>query len=205
MKFDDTELMSRPIRSGLGPRGSIYPAQHPPGSQVLVRIADGGALSWLDSSLVTISSLVVVGSVAWVPIVFVWAWRRWKKIPKDQTHRRAIYGSLLLACLAVKVLGPHRQPRVGEWLNARHWYLWKSWLRFIAFEVVADSAKAATDLRNKQTILAVSPHGLFPFALAFAALPEQASQAFGYFRPVVATATNLFPVVNTFLKWLRSV
>jgi hypothetical protein len=126
-------------------------------------------------------------------------------IPKDQGVRRAVYGSLLLACVAAKVVGPHRRPQVGQWLKAREWELWKSWLRFIAFEVIADSAEAAIDMKHKQAILAISPHGLFPFALAFAALPEQASEAFGYFRPVVATATNLFPFVNTFLKWLRSV
>ena len=200
--------MNKRIRHELGSRGSIYPPEHPPGSQVLVKVVAGEALSLLDRSLVTISSLAIVGSVAWVPLVFVWAWRRWKKIPKDQKYRRAIYGSLLFACVAIKVMGPHRRPQVGEWLKARHWYLWKSWLRFTAFEVVADSvksAKAATDLRDKPAILAVSPHGLFPFAIAFAALPEQASEAFGYFRPVVATATNLFPFVNTFLKWLQSV
>lgn len=193
------------IRHELGPRGSIYPPAYPPGSQVLVKIPGAAELSLIDRSLVAISSLLVVGSFAWVPLVFIWAWRRWKKIPKDQKDRRMLYGSLLAACVAVKVLGPHRRPQVGEWLKSRHWYLWKSWLRFIAFEVVADSPKAATNLRDKQAILAVSPHGLFPFALAFAALPEQASEAFGYFRPVVATATNLFPFVNTFLKWLRSV
>ena len=197
--------MNRRICHELGPRGSIYPCELPSGSQVLIKIPAGEQISLLDRSLVAISSLFVVGSVAWVPLVFVWAWRRWKKIPEDQKRRRAIYGSLLLACVAAKVLGPHRRPQVGEWLKARDWYLWKSWLRFIAFEVVADSAKAAKDMRNEQAILAISPHGLFPFALAFAALPEQASEAFGYFRPVVATATNLFPFVNTFLKWLRSV
>jgi hypothetical protein len=204
--MDDTiAMISRRNRNELGPRGSIYPNTLPPGSQVLVRVHAGEYISLLDRSMVAISSLIVVGSVAWVPLVFVWAWRRWKMIPKDQGVRRAVYGSLLLACVAAKVVGPHRRPQVGQWLKAREWELWKSWLRFIAFEVIADSAEAAIDMKHKQAILAISPHGLFPFALAFAALPEQASEAFGYFRPVVATATNLFPFVNTFLKWLRSV
>jgi 1-acyl-sn-glycerol-3-phosphate acyltransferase len=159
---------------------------------------------------VAISSLLVVGSVVWVPLAFVWAWKRWEKIPREDKKRRAIYGALLLACIAMKAMGPHRYHKVGSLLRARHWSLWKSWLRFFAFEVVADSARAAKAMDRlnqdgQQSILAVSPHGLFPFALAFAALPEQASQAFGYFRPVAATATNLFPVVNTFLKWLRAV
>lgn len=197
--------MTQRIRQELGRRGSIYPPPYPPGSQVLYKIPGNGELSVIDRSLVVLSSLFVVGSFAWVPLIFVWAYRRWKKIPKDQKDKRFMYGSLLIACVAIKVLGPHRKPEVGDWLRKRHWYLWKSWLRFIAFEVVADSTKAAVDLRDKQAILAVSPHGLFPFGLAFAALPQQASEAFGHFRPVVATATNLFPFVNTFLKWLRSV
>ena len=200
--------MRRRIRDQLYSQSSIYPSQYPPGTQILVKIDDNEQLSTLDNTLVAISSLLIVGSVAWVPLVFVWAWKRWKKIPKDQARRRAIYGSLLLACLTFKVLGPHRRPQVGDWVNARHWFIWKSWLRFIAFEVIADSevaAKAAGHIKSEQAILAISPHGLFPFALAFAALPEKASHAFGYFRPVVATATNLFPFVNTFLKWLRCV
>ena len=73
----------------------------------------------------------------------------------------------------------------------------------MAFEVVADSSQTSFDVKNERAIIAVSPHGVFPFALALAALPEQASQAFGYFRPVVATATSLFPFVNSLLCWLK--
>ena len=61
------------------------------------------------------------------------------------------------------------------------------------------------DFKHNQAIYAISPHGIFPFALGFAVLPELASRVFGEFRPVVATATSLFPFLRTILSWLNSV
>lgn len=111
-----------------------------------------------------------------------------------------------MSTLAVGTFGPHRYRKVGEWLNVRNWQLWKSWLRFIAFEVIQDKkAKNHENIKDEQAILAVIPHGIFPFSLAFAALPSEATRIFGQFRPVVATATNLFPFVRTFLAWLGAV
>ena len=99
-------------------------------------------------------------------------------------------------------------------------------MNFIAFEVISDQGQCGGDgaagpfapsnrpgdkadnnplQKDEQAILAVVPHGIFPFALAFAALPERASQVFGEFKPVVATATALFPFVRTFLGWLGAV
>lgn len=44
------------------------------------------------------------------------------------------------------------------------------------------------------------------FALAFACLPEQGySETWGLFRPVVATATKLFPLVRTLISWMDGV
>lgn len=181
--------------------GSLYPS-HPPDSRILVSIP-GHELSVVDRTMVMLSSLIIVGSVAWVPTVYAWAWKRWKTIPKEQKRRRLVYATLLLSLAAIAAVGPHRSPRVGQWLQARKWTLWRAWLKFVAFEVVADSSQTSFDFKNERAIIAVSPHGVFPFALALAALPEQASQAFGYFRPVVATATSLVPFVNSFLCWLK--
>ena len=133
---------------------------------------------------------------------------------------------MIVTAAALAVTGPHRHPRVGKWLEARRWRLWRAWMNFIAFGVISDQGQGlGTDTegpfaprngpggkvgsnplqKDEQAILAVVPHGIFPFALAFAALPERASQVFGEFRPVVATATALFPFVRTFLGWLGAV
>ena len=181
--------------------GSLYPL-HPLDSRVLLRIP-GNEMTVFDQTLVMLSSLLIVGSVAWVPLTYAWAWNRWMSIPKEQKRRRLVYATLLLSLLALATVGPHRSPRVGRWLHARKWYLWSAWLKFVALEVVADSTNPSFDIKSDQTIIAITPHGLFPFALALAALPQQASQAFGYFRPVVATATSFFPFVNSFLCWLK--
>jgi hypothetical protein len=201
---------------------SLYPERHPAGTHILVSPPPSDELlSLLDKSIVALSSLLIVGSVAWVPFAVAWAWKRWKarliqaNDMESNTNGKNCHGNrdwnvfysyLLLTCIiSIPVLGPHRYPLVGEWLGVRRWNIWKRWLRYIAFEVVADSAKAAANVKREDAIVAISPHGIFPFALAFAALPQLAYDTFGSIRPVVATATNLFPFVNTLLKWLQSV
>ena len=207
---------------------SLYPPLHPPGSRVLVSAPPGSTgenLSHADRALVYASSLFFVGSVAWVPLAYVWAYRRWRSTPKSDRRRRMMYMALILSAAALAVAGPHRSKRVGRWLDAKRWRLWRAWLNFMAFEVVSDRGGSGSGLADSKTafdggsistarpfdvtkdkaIIAVVPHGIFPFALAFAALPEAATKAFGEFRPVVATATALFPFVRTFLGWLDAV
>lgn len=73
-------------------------------------------------------------------------------------------------------------------------------------EVIADQKSSFSVKDNEeQAILAFVPHGIFPFAFAFGLLPDIAQEAFGIFRPVVATATNFLPVVSDFLLWLGKV
>jgi 1-acyl-sn-glycerol-3-phosphate acyltransferase len=82
-------------------------------------------------------------------------------------------------------------------------------MRFIAMEVISDVSsdqpKRPLDVRKDRAILAFAPHGIFPFGIAFGALPEIAQQAFGIFRPVVAAATDFFPIVRDFLKWIGAI
>jgi hypothetical protein len=60
-------------------------------------------------------------------------------------------------------------------------------------------------INNDQANFAFLPHGIVPFPIAFAVLPEIAQRAFGIFRLVVATATALFPFVRDILMWVDSV
>jgi hypothetical protein len=106
-------------------------------------------------------------------------------------------------------------------------------MRFVAMEVILDAGTTTTKTNastvsssslsqqrdNKTTfessssllykdqpaILAIIPHGIFPFALALSTLPETAARAFGEFRPVVATATALLPIVRGILAWIGAV
>lgn len=185
---------------------SLYPPAHAPGSQVLYRIPQGEA-TLLDRLLVMTSSLFIVGSPFWVPLAYSWAWKRWKRIPKQEKKRRAICASMLLSLVAFAAVGPYRSPRVGKWVRLKKWRLWTAWLKFVAWEVIADDPSTLSNfnLKKDQAIFAVSPHGIFPFALGFAVLPELAAHVFGEFRPVVATATALFPFLRTILSWLHAV
>lgn len=57
---------------------SLYP-NHPPGSEVLFRISEM-ELTLIDRIRVICSSLFIIGSVVWVPALFVLAWKRWKQL-----------------------------------------------------------------------------------------------------------------------------
>jgi len=184
---------------------SVYPLP-PPESRLVYRMPEAD-LSTLDRCVVAGTSLFIVGSFLWVPLVYAFALRKWRSIPAHDKKRRAVYAAILVASLALMtVKGPHRSPRVGAWLRVRKWPLWSAWLKFIAMEVRADRDASQTSTMPKddtKVLQAFVPHGIFPFAFAFGALPDIASKAFGRFRPVVATATNFFPVVNDFLLWLN--
>lgn len=183
---------------------SIYPL-HPPGSEVIVKYNENDLTAY-DRLVVYASSLFFVGGVFWVPALYAWVWKKYQLIPRTERKRRAIYLGFLIAASAFIVAGPHRNRRVGDWMNVHKWSLWKSWLRFFAFEIVADQGfDSVKQLLDTQAILTVSPHGIFPFGLAFAALSEASEKAFGRFRAVVASATQMIPWVRDVLKWVDAV
>lgn len=196
--------MSQKTRIGIRhPSGSsIYP-QHPPGSRTLFRISESELTSF-DRCVVAGSSVFVVGAFLWVPLLYIWAWRKWKSIPVNDERRRSAYAGVILLSIALLARGPHRSPRVGKWLRVRKWKLWTIWLKFIAMEVIADQdSSIRLNMQKDKAMWAFVPHGIFPFAFAFGVIPEISQQAFGIFRPVVATATNLLPVVRDLLLWLK--
>lgn len=102
----------------------------------------------------------------------------------------------------------------------RKWRLWDAWLNYIGFTVlydrgdVHDATKSTAsnhyvgefDMQKSSAIYAFIPHGIFPFGLAFSCLPQRGyDHTWGLFRPVVATATKLFPLVRTFISWMGGV
>lgn len=189
---------SRPLST------SVYPLR-PPGSEIIVKFNENDLTNY-DRAVVYLSSLFFVGGVFWVPALYAWAWKKFHSIPKSERKRRAVYIGFIVAASAFFAVGPHRSPRVGEWIHVHNWSLWKSWLRFFAFEIVADQGfDSVKKLIDNPAIVAVSPHGLFPFGLAFAALSDASSKAFGRFRAVVASATQLIPWVRDVLKWVDAV
>jgi Diacylglycerol acyltransferase len=226
-----SDIVASPSRSSTSGCGgsTLYPL-HPSDTQVLVRISGSDLTAW-DRFLVSASSLLIVGSVLWVPALLVHVYRRWKRIPVENKRKRALYATLILSAIALYMFGPHRRAQVGKWMRVRQWKLWDAWLRFIAFEVIADiqptaalgdhssssssstSSKSPSNMNvadilhkirtNPSILFAFVPHGIFPFGIAFGVLPEIAARrAFGYFRPVAATATRFFPIVSDLLQWV---
>jgi hypothetical protein len=202
---------------------TLYPL-HPSDSRAIMRVPSD-ALSSIDRLIVAASSLFIVGSVAWVPVLCRWACRKVRSEPDPD--RRKKYAAVVVVAAVLAIAGPHRSPAFGEWIGVRRWRIWESWMRFIAMEVILDqpSRRAASrestpsttnsssgnqrsapiDVTHDRLMYAFVPHGIFPFAFAFGVFPEAAQRVFGQFRPVVATATEFFPVVRDILRWCRCV
>ncbi|KAL3806804.1 hypothetical protein ACHAXA_001086 [Cyclostephanos tholiformis] len=138
------------------------------------------------------------------------------------------YGAALATIILLSIFGPHRRTRLGEMLGARRWRLWDAWLNYVGYTVLRDGGDDDDDLDrdivplamddasartsssfdplSSPAIYAFVPHGIFPFGLAFSCLPERGYDGtWGEFRPVVATATRLFPLVRTFIDWMGGV
>jgi hypothetical protein len=172
---------------------------------VLLKVPEN-ELTMHDRLVVFSSSLFFVGGVLWVPALYAWAWKRFLAIPKSQKKRRAVYATILLSATALYAAGPHRNHRFGEWVQVSKWTLWKSWFRFLALEVVQDAPiTSMKNLKEDQAIIAVVPHGIFPFALAFSALTELTEGVFGKYRPIVASAAMMIPWVRDVLVWVPAV
>lgn len=180
---------------------SIYPT-HPRGSRVIYTTPEN-ALTALDRFTVATSSLIVIGSVWWGPPFLAWLYRRWRRIADP--HRKKIFGAIIVSVLTFLAIGPHRSPKVGEWLKFRESSIWNSLTRYMALEVVADNANLDVDqFQTKQNIMAFIPHGIFPFTIAMASLPEIGRKIFGKARLVVAAATGYFPLVRSLVGWADS-
>ena len=122
-------------------------------------------------------------------------------------------GALLTTLVLLSILGPHRNIKLGSALKVRTWRLWDAWLNYVGFSVLKDHGKARYktihpefDMKTSPAMFAFIPHGIFPFGLAFSCLPEHGYQStWGPFRPVVATATKLFPFVPTLISWMGGI
>eukprot|EP00586_Coscinodiscus_wailesii_P006519 CAMPEP_0172488966 /NCGR_PEP_ID=MMETSP1066-20121228/18696_1 /TAXON_ID=671091 /ORGANISM="Coscinodiscus wailesii, Strain CCMP2513" /LENGTH=362 /DNA_ID=CAMNT_0013256511 /DNA_START=6 /DNA_END=1091 /DNA_ORIENTATION=+ len=186
----------------------LHPTKQPNPTRSLLKHSSAPP-SAVDNALVIISSATIVGSVVWLPTAIYILYRRYKR--STDKKRRSLYGSILLLSIVTLISGPHRLRGVGKALRVRHWRLWRAWLNYVALEVITDVKKENLEpylppaAAGEGVMVAVAPHGIFPFALALAALPEAVREVFGSFRPIVATATAFFPFVRTFLSWLGAV
>ena len=123
------------------------------------------------------------------------------------------FGAALAAIILISTLGPHRNEKLGSLLKVRKWRLWNAWLNYVGFSVLKDHDRTNIeilhpefDMKTSPAMFAFIPHGIFPFGLAFSCLPERGyADTWGLFRPVVATATKLFPFVRTLISWMGGV
>jgi hypothetical protein len=192
-------------------------------------------ISIIDDWSVKLSSIFFVGSVLWVPSLIVYLYRKWKNAKSDIQKRALYRNVLLalIAFTILGPHRHYRVGQWLKFKQWKLWNAWLRYISFQVITdglrvagndasaggdsryeldgrstVISDknsNSKANFDLKKDQAILAFSPHGIFPFSLGFAVLPERAKEYFGEFRPVVATATRFYPMLRTILQWLRQV
>lgn len=193
--------------------GTTSSSTNPP--NVLLRISSE-PWTFLDQLVIASSSLFLVGSIAWVPALYAYLYKKWKRV--QNKRRKALYGSFILAITALMIAGPQRQPKFADRIKFRDWKIWQFWCRFVALEVWRDTKKQDgissvysssssnhENYKTQQNITAIVPHGIFPFAIGVAGVPGMAKEAFGKLRIMTATAINLFPLVRDVVRMVNNV
>lgn len=144
-------------------------------------------LSRVGESAVIISSLFVVGSFFWFPILVGY----FLKKVCTTTKRRII---LALTVLAL-VFAP-----VKPWDRARRNWIFDQWIRYFSVRVVFEEALD----KSRPAIFCMSPHGLYPFAQAIA-LTGRLSALFNDMRPVAADMALRFPIFRQLCGWVGAI
>ena len=131
-----------------------------------------------------ISSFFIIGSVFWLPVAILVAWRKCKS-------RKSRF-FLFLAILGLFTIP---MPASRTFKNAP---VWMHFMQYFNLTV------KGSRFRNKQSMFAFSPHGLFPFALAIPSL-AQLNSFFLSFRPIVASVTTKVPILGHVIKGMGAV
>lgn len=148
---------------------------------------------------VAASSCALVASPLWTPVVAgVLGFRALsasnsKADTVDEHHSKRRRYSAFIFCLFFFYL-PLR-----PWKSFYRSSLWKHWLRYLKVGLRGWRPPA-----NQQHVFSVTPHGLFPFSLAFSAI-SPLREFLGVDRIVVASATSYVPILRHVIQWLGSV
>merc|ERR1711871_400280 len=137
--------------------------------------------------VVVLSSLVVVGSFVWVPMLSSFIAQRCRKSKKRL--------AALFAFLLFLVYWPLR-----PWPGARDWSLWEHWTQYFSPRVILDGKFSLEDRRPK--LFAFMPHGLYPMGAAIALVGDLSRQVFGSLRVAVADAARRVPIYRHLLGWI---
>jgi len=143
----------------------------------------------MDRLLVYGTSALGTGSFFWMPALAYLTYRRWHQL--SRLTRFIIIAGLLSLFIVRKVHRP--------WV--RRLFFWDAWLKYLSARVVFDddpgnggvlpAAAAATG----RAVVAIRPHGVFPFALALP-LFRGFVDVFGLLRPVAADAVFRVPFLG---------
>jgi hypothetical protein len=127
-------------------------------------------MSIAGEATVILSSLAVVGSFFWVPLLLVHCLRKcetWKS-------RFAVL-SFFVLIIWVSLKAQR---------SSRHGYLWDKWHEYFDTKFVYEMAEGLAKDSATGHLLAMIPHGVYPFGAALS-LVGRGDHAFGGARPVV--------------------
>lgn len=146
-------------------------------------------LSLKGKIMVLGGSVFFIGSFFWLPLL---AWYVWKK--KCTTKKKK---ALTLVLFLGLIYGP--LPRRD---SVRKWKLWDIFASYFGITVLADGT---TPTRGQQYIFAFTPHGVFPFGVALAAIGKMNSKVFHNLKVVIASSIKHMPPIRQVLESIGAV
>ena len=182
------------------------------------------------STFVALTSVALAGSPVWSFLALGWAgYRASSSAGRNALFRklRSLFGFSVdapredratdLAAWDEERTALHRHQGLFLLLVAFAYYPAKRWRGFhqsgwwenLWFSHQGITVKGPKNLpqrsASEQLLYAVSPHGIFPFGLGFAALGPLRERVFGIQRVVVASATLAVPVLRHVIHWIGGV
>lgn len=137
--------------------------------------------------VVSVSSLVVVGSFVWVPAAFTWLGVKARK----SKRRLAAFAAAVL----ILVFFPLR-----PWRGIRHIDLWTRWIEYFKPRVILDSGMPLDT--STPSIYTFMPHGIFPMGAAMGLVGDLNKYVFKNMNVAVADAARRVPVYRHLLGWV---
>jgi len=164
------------------PSGAIVRRAKPVGAPKLPR------MGVKDQSILIFSSLFVVGSFFWFPLLVYYAFR------KCQTWKARFGLLIFVALVTLMPLSPKR--------GMRHNYLWKVWHDYFGTDFIYESFDAIA--KDKAHLFAMIPHGIYPFGAALS-LVGRGDDNFRNAKPVVAGAALRMPIFGHLIQAIGAV
>jgi hypothetical protein len=133
--------------------------------------------------VVIASSFFILGTPVWLPAAIYFFVKKLSQKRKEQ---------VIIACILMYIFWP-------KTMNVRKWNLWKHYYNYFKIKLILDDASSFQSLHSPYMV-AIAPHGIFPFGSAMTLVGDISENIFDNLRPVTIQAAMHVPFVSTLLR-----